>query len=111
MNIVINLLLNGFAVLIVSKLLPGVQVDNYLTAIIVAIVLGVVNTVLKPILVILTLPIDILTLGVFVFVINAVLVLLVSALVPGFTVSSFWWALVFSLVLSLVNSFFHSLAK
>lgn len=111
MNIIINLLLNGIAVVIAAYLLPGVKVDNFLVAVIVAIVLGIVNAVIKPILIILTLPIDILTLGLFVFVINAVLVMLVSALVPGFTVSSFLYALLFSLVLSLINAFFHTLSK
>lgn len=111
LNILINLFLNSLAVVITAYLLPGVRVENYLVAIIVAVVLGIVNAILKPILIILTLPIDILTLGLFIFVINAVLVMLVSALVPGFTVTSFWWALLFSLVLSLVNSFFHKLSK
>ena len=106
----INLIVNGLAVLISAYILPGVKIDSYFTALVVAIVLGIVNTLLKPILLLVTLPINILSLGLFTFVINAFLILLVSNLVPGFYVSSFWWALLFSLVLSLVNSFLHSLS-
>lgn len=111
MQIIVNLLLNALAVLISAYLLPGVKVDGYFTAIVVAVVLGIVNTILKPILILFTLPITILTLGLFTFVINALMILLVSNFVPGFHVRGFWWALIFSLVLSLVNSFLHSLAK
>lgn len=111
MGIFVNLLVSGLAVFVSAYVLPGVHVDSFVTATIVAVVLGIVNAVLKPILLLLTLPINILTLGLFTFVINAVLVLLVSAVVPGFTVASFWWALGFSLVLSIVNSFLHSLTK
>lgn len=110
MNLVANLLVNGLAVFITAYVLPGVNVENYLVALIVAVVLGIVNTVIKPILILLTLPVTIITLGLFVFVINAFLILIVSNLVPGFTVESFWWALAFSLVLSLVNGFLNSLA-
>ncbi|MBI4991142.1 phage holin family protein [Candidatus Gottesmanbacteria bacterium] len=111
MQIIVNLLLNALAVLISAYLLPGVKVDGYFTAIVVAVVLGIVNAILKPILILFTLPITILTLGLFTFVVNALMILLVSSLVPGFHVRGFWWALIFSLVLSLVNSFLHSLAK
>lgn len=111
MQIIINLLINGLAVLISAYLLPGVKIDGYFTAIVVAVVLGLVNTILKPILILFTLPITILTLGLFTFVINALMILLVSSLVPGFSVKGFGWALIFSLVLSLVNSFLQSLSK
>lgn len=111
MQILINLLLSGLAVVISSYVLPGVKVDNYFTAIVVAVVLGIVNAVLKPLLLVLTLPINMLTLGLFTFVVNALLVMLVGSVVPGFMVDGFVWALAFSLVLSLVNSFIHSLSK
>ncbi|MBI5452497.1 phage holin family protein [Candidatus Gottesmanbacteria bacterium] len=111
MKIIVNLLLNALAVLISAYLLPGVKVDGYFTAIVVAVVLGIVNTILKPILILFTLPITILTLGLFTFIINALMILLVSNLVPGFSVKGFGWALIFSLVLSLVNSFLQSLSK
>ncbi len=107
MQILINLLVSALAVFASAYILPGVKVDSFVTAIVVAIVLGVVNAILKPILLLLTLPINMLSLGLFTFVINAVLVLLVSNVVPGFGVSSFLLALLFSIVLSVVNSFLH----
>lgn len=111
MELLIRALINGLAVWIAAYVLPGVNVDGFLTALVVAVILGVVNAVLKPILILLTIPITIVTLGLFVFVINALLILLVARIVPGFSVSSFWWALGFSLVLSLVNSVLHSLTQ
>lgn len=111
MQILINLLINGLAVFVTSKLLSGVVIDSFLTAIIVAVVLSLVNTFIKPLLVLFTLPVNIMTLGLFMFVINAVVILLVDSLVAGFSVGGFWWALIFSLILSLVGSFFNSLAK
>jgi len=108
---IVQILINTISVLVAAYLLPGVHVATFLTAVVVAIVLGIINTVLKPILVILTLPITIATLGLFYFVINAFLILFVSAIVPGFSVNSFWSALLFSLVLSLISFLFHALAK
>lgn len=110
MRLFLNLVIGGLAVFIASYVLPGVRVDSFLTAVIVAIILGVVNAFIKPLLVLLTLPVTILTLGLFIFVINAVLVLLVARVVPGFTVDGFWTALLFSFVLSAVNWFLHALA-
>ncbi|OGK17864.1 hypothetical protein A3G67_02980 [Candidatus Roizmanbacteria bacterium RIFCSPLOWO2_12_FULL_40_12] len=111
MEILMRALVNGLAVWITSYVLPGVNVDGFLTAIIVAVILGIVNAVLKPLLILLTIPITVLSLGLFIFVINALLILLVAKIVPGFTVESFWWALGFSLVLSIVNSFLQSLSQ
>ena len=107
MGILIHWLVNAIAVMITAYVLPGVAVADFWTAIVVAVVLGVVNGVIKPIILVLTLPINIVTLGLFTLVINAGLVLLVSNFVPGFAVSGFWWALLFGLVLSLVNSVLH----
>jgi putative membrane protein len=81
-----------------------------MTALIVAVVLGVVNAFIRPLLLILTLPLNILTLGLFTFVIMALCTLLVSAVVPGFDIDGFWWALAFALILSLINAFFAGLA-
>ena len=111
MEILMRALVNGLAVWITSYVLPGVNVDGFLTAIIVAVILGIVNAVLKPLLILLTIPITVLSLGLFIFFINALLILLVAKIVPGFTVESFWWALGFSLVLSIVNSFLQSLSQ
>jgi putative membrane protein len=93
MNLFLNLLLSGVAVAITSYLIPGSQVDGYLTAFIVAVVLAIVNTTVVPMLQVLTLPLNILTLGLFSLVINVLMVLLVAELVPGFEISGFWVAL------------------
>lgn len=101
----INLVLSALAVFVTARILPGVTLDGFVSALVVAVVLGVVNSLLRPVLILLTLPINILTLGLFTFVIIGGLVMLVSWLVPGFQVASFWWALVFALVLWLINAF------
>ncbi|MBI4397149.1 MAG: phage holin family protein [Elusimicrobia bacterium] len=110
MRLHINLLISTLAVLTGAYLLPGVSVQNLGTAVIVAIVLGILNTVIKPLLVLVTLPITLLTLGLFLFVINALMILLVDFLVPGFHVQNFWWALLYSLAVTIVASFLHALA-
>lgn len=109
MGILITLLVNSFAVFITDYLLPGIHIPDLLTTVIIAVVLGVLNTFIKPILVILTLPVTLITFGLFVFVLNALMVLLASAVIPGFHVDGFWWALAFSLVLSIINSFLNTL--
>jgi len=111
MNWIIRLLLNAVAVVLTAYLLPGVDVTDYWTALIVAIVLVVANVVVKPVLVILTIPITIVTLGLFLLVINALIILMADYLVDGFTVNGFWWALLFSLILSIFNSLFDDLTK
>lgn len=111
MNLLVNVLVSAVAVLVTGKVLRGVSIDGFGIAIAVAVVLGVVNAVLAPILLALTLPINVLMLGLFTFVIIAGLVMLVSAIVPGFKVASWWWALGFAFVLSLVNSALHSFAR
>ncbi len=111
MGLLIKLLINTLAVFAGAYILPGVHVKNFTTAIIVAIVLAVLNAFLKPLLVILTIPVTILTLGLFLLVINAVIVILCSKLVPGFTVDGFWYALLFSLVISLIAAVLDRLAS
>lgn len=106
---ILKLLLNGATVFLASYLLEGVDIASYWTALLVAVVLGVLNMILKPILVILTLPINVLTLGLFTLVINTILVLLTEMVVPGFEVASFWWALAFSVVLSVISWFVSSI--
>jgi len=91
--------------------LPGVTLDGFVAALIVAVVLGAINAFVRPILVVLTLPITIMTLGLFVLVINALLVLLASSIVPGFAVASFWWALAFGIVLAIVSAVLESFEK
>lgn len=105
----LNLLLNWFiaalTVLVAGYILPGIQIDGLGVAFVLVIVLGLINAILKPILILLTLPVNILTLGLFTLVINGLLVLLAAKIVPGFHVRGFWWAVLFSIVLSLVNGF------
>ena len=110
MNILVQILINGFAVFVTAYLLPGVHVNNFITAIVVGIVLGIVNAFVKPVLVILTLPITIVTLGLFYLVLNALLILLVAQIVPGFSVANFWWAILFGFVMSVVSWFLNNLS-
>ncbi len=111
MKLILRILLSALAVVILAKILPGISVDTYTTAIIVAIVLSILNFIVKPILVILTLPITILTLGLFLLIINAIIILLADNLISGFAVSNIWWALLFSLLLSFLQSILYSLLK
>ncbi|KKQ04772.1 MAG: hypothetical protein US25_C0038G0007 [Candidatus Moranbacteria bacterium GW2011_GWE1_36_7] len=109
MRILLHWFLRALAIMITAYLLPGIILKSFFVALIVAVVLGLFNTVLKPILIILTLPITILTLGLFTLVINAGMIMLTSKIVDGFYVQNFWWALLFSLILSLVNAILHSI--
>ena len=109
MKLIIRILLTAVAVILIAKFLPGVSVENYGTAIIVAIVLAILNLIVKPILVILTLPVTILTLGLFLLVINAIIILLANYFIPGFGVDGFWIALIFSLLLSVIQSILFSI--
>ena len=104
MNFVIRILVTAFIVLLLANFLGGVSVDGFGTSIIVAIVLGLLNLIVKPLMVLFTLPVTLLTLGLFLFVINAVIILLCSELVGGFQVASFWTALLFSILLSILQS-------
>ena len=104
MNFLIKLLITALAVVISSYLLPGVAVDSFLTAVIIGAVLALLNVTLKPLLIILTIPATIFTLGLFLLVINAVIILVADWLVTGFNVDGFWWALAFSLILWIVNA-------
>lgn len=98
-SILANWILSAIAILITANVVPGFKVDSFTTALIVALVLGIVNAVIKPVLLLLTLPINIITLGLFTFVINAVLILAVSKFIAGFTVVGFVPALIAAVVL------------
>nr|WP_199000786.1 phage holin family protein [Flavobacterium sp. ASV13] len=104
MKLLLRLLVTAALVLLIPKFLPGVVVTSFGTAVIVAIVLGLLNLFVKPILVILTLPVTFITLGLFLLVINAVIILLCTNIVGGFAVDSFWTALFFSIILSILQS-------
>ncbi len=100
MRFLINWFLYALAIAITAYILPGVRLDGIFAALVTAAILGLVNGFLRPVLFIFTLPLTILTLGLFTFVLNALMVLLAAAIVPGFIVTGFWWAVLFSLVLS-----------
>lgn len=109
MRILLVSILNAVALWLVTLVVPGVQVQDPLHAFIAAVVLGLVNALVKPLLVILTLPITILTLGLFLLVINALLFWAVGSLLPGFHVAGFWWAMLGALLYSVLTWLFSSL--
>ena len=111
MNYLFKVLLTALAVLLIAYFLPGVDVDDYGTAIWVAFIVGILFSILKPILVIKTLPVTIVTLGLFLFVINAAMILLADNWIDGFNVSGFWTALLFSILLSFFESVLHKLIE
>lgn len=111
MKFILRLLLSALAVVVLSKVLPNVSVDTYTTALIVAIALSLLNFIVRPILVILTLPVTILTFGLFLLVINAIIIKLADHFVDGFVVDGWLWAIVFSLLLSLLQSILFSVLK
>jgi putative membrane protein len=110
MNFIVRLLLNAVAILITSYLLKGVHIGDFWDAFILALVLSFLNAFLKPVLVILTIPISILTLGLFLIVINAGVLLLATYFVDGTSIDGFWWAVLFGLIVSILNSILYSLA-
>ena len=111
MKFLAQLVVSALAVIITSFILTGVHMDSAVTGVLVAIVLSVLNTIVKPILVILTIPITIFTLGLFLLIINAGMILLAGEIVPGFSVNGFWTAFFFSIILSVVTSIFNMLVK
>lgn len=110
MKFIIQILISTLAILVTAWLI-GVKVDNVGTAIIVAAVLAFLNAVVRPVLIIFTIPITVVTLGLFLIVINALMVMLADKLIDGFSVGGFWKALVFSIVLWLVTAVFESIGR
>lgn len=107
MNIILRIVISAIVAFALSYVLSGVHIQSFVTALILAIVLGLLNLIVKPILIILTLPITLFTFGLFLFVINALIILLAAKFVNGFRVDGFWWAMLFSLLLSLLTSFLY----
>ena len=103
MRFLARLLLNGIAILIAAWLLPGLHVSGTLAALVAGAILGFVNAIVRPVLFFLTLPLTLLTLGLFIFVVNALCLGLTAALVPGFTIDGFWWAVIGALLISVVS--------
>ncbi len=111
-NFIIKLLVNTLGVFATAWLLsPAVELKSFSTAILVALVLAVFNVTLKPLLIFFTLPATIVTFGLFLFVINALIIMAADSLISGFEVRNFWWALLFSLLLSIINSFLYNLGE
>lgn len=108
MNFIIRLLITAISAFLLSKILTGVHFDSFGSTIIFAILLGILNVFVRPILSILSLPITIVTMGLFSFVINALIILLTDYFMDSMYVDGFWWALLFSILLSLVTSLFST---
>jgi putative membrane protein len=107
MNFILRIIITAVVAFGLSYILKGIHIDEFTTALILALVLALLNAFLKPLLIILTLPITILTFGLFLFVINAGIIMLASKFVDGFRVDGFWWALLFSLLLSILTSLLY----
>jgi putative membrane protein len=106
-----KLLLTSVAILIAGYLLPGIHVSSFWTALLVALVVSFLNVFLKPVMVILTIPFTVITFGLFLLVINALIIMIAGYWVAGFKVDGFWWAMLFSIILSLISSLLESLVK
>ena len=111
MNFLVKLVLYTVAIMLASYLLPGVDVENFGYGFVLAALLALLNITLKPLLIVLTIPFTVFTLGLFLLVINAIIILVADSIVPGTYVDGFWWALLFSLVVSILNALFSGMTK
>jgi|AP95_1055475.scaffolds.fasta_scaffold112820_1 putative membrane protein len=110
-GMITNLLINTLSIFAVSYVLSGIQIDSLLIALVLAVVMAVLNVTLKPLLVLITIPLTIVTFGLFLLVVNVLVLYAADALIGGFTIAGFWWALAFSLLVTLVNSILFGLEK
>ena len=106
MEFIIRLVVNAVAIFLLAYILPGISVSSFGISLVAALVLALLNAFVKPLLIVFTIPITIFTLGIFLWVINALIILITDHFVDGFEVKNFWWALIFSFFLGMVNSFF-----
>jgi putative membrane protein len=104
MHLLLKIIITSISAVIAAYILPGVELAGFTTAIVVAFVLAILNSFLKPILIILTIPITVFTFGLFLLVINASMIMLASRFIKGFYVDGFWYALLFSIILSIISS-------
>jgi putative membrane protein len=111
LNAILKWFLSALAVMVAAYILPGIQVGGFFVALVLVIVFAALNTFVKPVLILLTLPVNVLTLGLFTFIVNGFVVLLAAKLVAGFVVANIWWGILFSLVLSLVNSILYKFIR
>lgn len=105
---ILRIIITSVVAFALSYLLSGITIDSFWTAILLALVLAVLNAIVRPLLVLITLPVTILTMGLFLLVINALIVLIAEKILPGFVVQSFWWALLFGFLLSVLTSLLYS---
>lgn len=110
-KIILRWVTSALALYIVAKLLPGIHLSDFGSALIAVLIIGLVNALIKPILFLLTLPVTILTFGLFTFILNALMLMLASAITPGFKLDGFGTALLGSILLSIVTTIFHSLIQ
>jgi len=103
MRFLARLLLNGIAIIVAAYLLPGLHIDGPFAALVAGVILGLVNALIRPVLFVLTLPLTLVTLGLFIFILNAICFALTAWVVPGFSVDGFWWAVLGALLVSLVS--------
>lgn len=111
MNFIMRIVVTSIVAFGLSYILSGVHIDTFWTAIVLALVLAILNAIVKPILFVITIPITLLTLGLFYFVLNALMIILADKFIKGFAVDGFWWALLFSLLLSIVTSVLYKEKK
>jgi putative membrane protein len=111
MSILIRWLLSALALMLVAYIIPGIELSNFYIALITAVIIGLLNLFIRPILVLITLPINIITLGLFTFVLNALLFWFAASFIDGFSVSGFWAAFFGALVFSVISSILSNLAK
>jgi putative membrane protein len=111
MNLIVRILITAVLVVVIAHFMPGISVASFTTSIIVAVVLGLLNIFIKPILVLLTLPVTLITFGLFLLVINALMILFCSEIVGGFHVESFWTAVFFSIILSISQSIIYGFSN
>ena len=105
------LVINTVSIFAVSYILPGIEVGSFTTALIVAVVMAVLNITLKPLLIVITIPFTVITFGLFLLVVNVLVLYAAEALIDGFRIAGFWWALLFSFLVSFVNSILYGLGK
>jgi putative membrane protein len=104
MSFIIKTFISAVIAFVLSKVLSGVHIDSIVTALLFACVLSLLDTIVKPVLVILTLPVTVVTLGLFLFAINAIVILLAAKLIDGIKIDGFWWAMLFSIILSVFDT-------
>jgi putative membrane protein len=111
MRFILNLLINALIIIVLSYVLPGVETSGFVAALVVAFVVAILNFLVRPILVILTLPVTIITLGLFLIVINAIILLIADWFVPGFDIDGLGWAILFSILLSIARAITEKLIE